>query len=192
MSSWCRIVLVCCLMFIGSFSHANLPGVSYQTGGEVPWPLSKQQIITVQNSQGVWQLESGQRFRLFNVEILSQQTGEDWIRVAELDDMNQVVAWGDGFFANGKKSLGGIWTSTGVKDGLGRYLYMYPNGDLEKRPFQVRLVEVKTPAGHVLGVSVIDTILNKAEHMLGQRLASQPLKCSKRPDSIEHLQCQEK
>ena len=167
-------------------------------GGEIPWPLSNQSVVTVANSQGLWKLENKDISRLFNVEMTRDKEGEsDWIRVSELNPKTyQVISWGEGLFKLGPKPLksqSSFWNLAveGVgdeKDRYGRYLTMFPNGDISQPPYLLRMVEVKTALGRVLGLSVIDTNKKSLEHFLGTRILSLPLDCIQVANKVE-LNC---
>ncbi len=169
-----------------------------QMGGEIPWPLSIQHAVTVKNSKGLWQLEGKSSSRLFNVEISSDaQSGFDWIRVAELNPKDySVINWGEGYFS--QSSVAGspdssystitLGPSLGKKDPHGRYLTMYSNGKASKHPYLIRMVEVETTLGNVLGLSLIEYSQNEFEHMLGTRVQKEPMSCLE-SDKDEKLDC---
>ena len=176
--------IVALVLFFVSFSAMAEPII---TGGEVPWPLAHQYRITAENSRGLWKLEQQQGMKYYNVEILDQVEGTTFVRVSELDPKTlKVVSWGEGFFkASQQKTtistdywadyfIGG---AHGIAD-VGRYLYMYPNGDITEAPYMLRLVEVRTSLNISLGISIypLASALNK-EHVLGSRLQEDPLNC---------------
>ena len=169
---------------ISAFSYNDVK----QFGGEIPWPLSVQEVVTVKNSKGLWQLEDKNNTRLFNVEMKDDdRSGWDWIRVSEIDPKTyDVISWGEGFFSPNQKlppipnssfSQINLDILNGKKDSHGRYLSMFPNGDTTKHPYMLRMVEVKTTLGNVLGLSVIEYVEKNYEHMLGTRIMKKPLSC---------------
>lgn len=172
------LVAVAILLTTSAFSYV-------QFGGEIPWPLSTQHIVTVENSRGLWELGNGQTSRLFNVEMRrDSRSGFDWIRVSEMDpETYKVISWGEGFFSPSPINQ----TDSGFsnislehhskKDSMGRYITMYGNGDLSGHPYLLRMVEVETTLGNVLGLSIIEYVDKKFEHLLGTRVMVDPLNC---------------
>jgi len=166
-------------------------------GGEVPWPLSNQKVVSVDNTRGLWKLRSGSFEKVFNVEMISHKNGMDWIRVSELDPKSfQVISWGEGFFrqvsaSNSQSSYSSISLGdlVGSADRLGRYIYMFPNGDIKEHSYLIRLVEVETSVGQVLGISVIRFMDQNYEHLLGQRLLKKPLSCQQDKRLPDDLSC---
>ncbi len=169
-------------------------------GGEIPWPLSVQHSISASNSKGLWEVKHQQTTKLLNVEI-SEDTisGFDWIRVSELEpETYNVIAWGEGFFSPGKSGDGGpqsSFSSVAIGSGLpaqdthGRYITMFPNNSgLEGSSYLLRIVEVETLIGNVLGVSVIEYKNQEFDHMLGRRLFENPLACVEN-EQRERLSC---
>jgi hypothetical protein len=177
-----------------------------EAGGEIPWPLSNQRVITMNNSKGLWRLENSLDTKLFNVEIMGGE-GSDWVRVAELHPRSlEVLSWGEGYFSNCKadtidsdcknlktlNSFSNIFLGPVEKndDHLGRYLDMFPNGDLDSNSYLLRLVEVKTSVGNVLGLSIINFEEKKYEHFLGTRLLANPMRCKKIEGVVNDLTCE--
>lgn len=166
-------------------------------GGEVPWPLSNQRPVTAENAAGLWRLDVDEYSMLFNVEMISYGQGVDWIRVSELDKNTlEVITWGEGFFksteiGSTESSYSSILLgdSMGASDRIGRYIYMFPNGDIQQRPYLVRLVEVETSVGSVLGMSVIKFSDSTLKHMLARRVLAKPLPCHQHPSLKESLRC---
>ena len=72
---------------------------------------------------------------------------------------------------------------------MGRYLYMYPNGDLSAKPYLLRMVEVETSIGRVLGLSVINYVEKSSKHYLGTRLLKEPLDCHATLGEFDSLEC---
>ncbi len=159
-------------------------------GGEIPWPLSVQHLMTVQNSKGLWKLGDGQQSKLYNVEMRADtSSGYDWIRVSELDpETYHVISWGEGYFSpapgqNAQSSYSDISLDTQMQqDKRGRYLTMYANGDLSSHPYLIRMVEVETTLGNVLGLSIIEYVEKKYDHFLGTREMTDPLSCFESDD----------
>jgi hypothetical protein len=189
-----RAIPVLLVVLLTGFTY---PGGNVQFGGEIPWPLSNQRAVSESTSQGLWDLQSHDTRKLFNVEIVTDhESGYDWIRVAEIDPENYtVMSWGEGIFRSGaftrtqwQSSFFDVTTQPGAKsDKYGRYITMFPNGDINEPPYLLRLVEVKTAVGHVLGLSVIHYIDYRYDHMLGQKILDQPLRCDERAG--EQLSC---
>lgn len=187
------------ILFIGAILLTNSAfsgGVQY--GGEIPWPLSNQHLMTTKNSQGLWEVtNSKQEKKLFNVEM-TQEAGSnfEYIRVSELDKSFKVIAWGEGFFT--KAPLPGkpessfsniiIGGELGGNDSHGRYITMYGNGKVKKTPYLLRMVEVDTQLGKVLGISVIQYASKKFDHMLGSRVMESPMSCVE-DDKDNSLDC---
>lgn len=154
-------------------------------GGEIPWPLSAQHIVTVQNSRGLWRLGDGKEHRIFNVEMRTDtSSGYDWIRVSEFDPKTyEVISWGEGYFSpNPGGQTQSSYTDVSLdteskKDRTGRYITMYANGDLNSHPYIIRMVEVETNIGNVLGLSFIDPGYKNFEHLLGTRVMVDPFGC---------------
>ncbi len=199
MINWSKkIVFVCLLLVLSGFTF---PGKVIQFGGEIPWPLSNQRPVSESSSKGLWDLESYGTRKMFNVEIVSEKSGYDWIRVAEIDPHTyEVLSWGEGIFrqvenviVKGKKqsSFFDLNTKPGSEkeDTYGRYITMFPNGDFTKQPYVIRLVEVKTSLGHVLGLSIIHYIEQTYEHLLGRRVLGTPLECDNTDLKEERLSC---
>ena len=193
---WKKLSLVISVVLVSSQLTAK-PWTDPFAGGEIPWPLSVQHMITVKNSRGLWKLEDNLGERMFNVEMSTDgRSGFDWIRVSELDPKSYVVkSWGEGFFSSGSKKGSDssysnitLGPSLGQKDPHGRYLTMFPNGDVTKKPFIIRMVEVDTSLGVVLGLSVITGFPQELEHMLGSRVMEDPLSCAK-SNKTEKLTC---
>ncbi len=184
------IVLAAVLTFSAGFKY-------YSFGGEIPWPLSSQHVVTMTNSRGLWKLDNKDSSMIFNVEIVSRDSGYDWIRVSELDpESYTVLSWGEGFFrtttdeAEDQSSFSDIYLDKEApQDRYGRYIYMFPNGDLNQSPYLIRLVEVETQLGYVLGLSIINLIDKDFEHYLGVRLHTEPLNCVEHEKKIENLSC---
>ena len=182
------------VLFLVGFTY---PGQNVQFGGEIPWPLSNQRAVSASTSQGLWDLKAHDTRKLYNVEIVTdEESGYDWIRVAEIDAENyQVISWGEGIFRTNaysyrkiQSSFFDVTTQPGKqKDVHGRYITMFPNGDINEPPYLLRLVEVQTSVGHVLGLSVIHYIEYRYEHMLGKRILEKPLRCNER--GREQLAC---
>jgi hypothetical protein len=187
------------LFFPSSLAWSQAPqDAPFTFGGEVPWPLSSQKVVTVENARGLWRLEMKGYTKLFNVEMISHSNGLDWIRVSELDSESyKVISWGEGFFRQGgsasqQSSYSNIQLGDflGPADRIGRYIYMFPNGDIKEQPYLIRLVEVETSIGHVLGLSVIRFIDMEFEHMLGRRVLATPLPCYRYKDIYhDDLEC---
>lgn len=161
------------------------------SGGEIPWPLAHQYEITAENSGGLWLLEQKSGTRYYNVEILDQFEGMTFLRVSELDPNTfEVISWGEGFFKHEKPTTISVdyWslyldTNKKIKTDVGRYLYMYPSGDIGERPYMIRLVEVRTTINISLGLSIYPFgSTENNEHILGSRLQTKPLHCE--PDVI--------
>lgn len=169
----------------------------YQFGGEIPWPLSNQRMVTVDHSAGLWRLENREAEKFFNLEMNQGEDGFDWIRISHLDTKTlKVISWGEGTFlrceadseletCRSKKTGGSSFSNILLdsqnkdqNDQFGRYIHMYPNGDFTRRPYLVRLVEVKTSLGNVLGVSVVNYVEKDFEHLLGVRVLGEPLACN--------------
>jgi hypothetical protein len=155
-------------------------------GGEIPWPLSVQHPVTVEHSKGLWKLGDGQSSRLFNVEMRTDsQSGFVWIRVAEMDpESMQVYAWGDGYFSPSHTSdIDSSYSNIHFdkpgqnQDKMGRYVTMFPNGDTQARPYVLRMVEVETTLGNVLGLSILDYKKMDYDHFLGTRVMDEPMSC---------------
>lgn len=171
-----------------------------QFGGEIPWPLSVQHVVTVENSKGLWKLSNKKQTRLFNVEMAKDsRSGFDWIRVAEMDPKTyKVLSWGEGFFTPSKlpgtpessfsNILLGWGQKIGGKDKLGRYISMFPNGDLDEKPYLLRMVEVESSLGTGLGLSFMDLTSKKFDHMLGSRVQDEPFSCINN-DKTDQLEC---
>ncbi len=184
------VVLLVCLHISSAFAYINF-------GGEIPWPLSSQHVVTMTNSRGLWKLDNKTSSMVFNVEIVSRDNGYDWIRVSELDPKSyRVISWGEGFFrtsdneASDQSSFSDIYLDKETpQDRHGRYIYMFPNGDLSQPPYLIRLVEVETPLGYVLGLSIINLVEKDYEHYLGVRLHTQPLNCVEHEKNEENLNC---
>ena len=187
------------ILFVLAVALTNSAFSNINFGGEIPWPLSIQHAVTVQNSKGLWRLKSGQDTRVFNVEMRKDsRSGFDWIRVSEFNpETYEVISWGEGFFSPNKPvtqpessfSNVGIETSAGKVDSLGRYIHMFANGDLNSHPYLLRMVEVETQLGNVLGISVIDYTGKKYKHMLGTRVFKEPFGCFETKDDKEELKC---
>ncbi len=175
------------LLFAAIAVALSLSAFSYvQMGGEIPWPLSIQHAVTVQNSKGLWRLGDGQQSRLFNVEMRADsRSGFDWIRVSELHpESYEVISWGEGYFSptainHTESSYSNVNLETGIgkKDSRGRYITMYTNGDLTDHPYMIRLVEVETTLGNVLGLSILEYVEKSFDHLLGTRVMVEPLSC---------------
>lgn len=183
--------MILCFVLISNFAQAF-----YNFGGEVPWPLANQHVVTVQNSRGLWKLGNKTSQMLFNVEIVSRENGYDWIRVSELHPTSyRVLSWGEGFFraqsdSDEGSSFSDIHLEKGkIQDRYGRYIYMFPNGDLAQHPYVIRLVEVETTLGTVLGLSIISLVDKEYEHYLGTRIHAQPMKCEEAEEKTENLSC---
>lgn len=187
--SWLASVLVSLLLFTQIAFAKPL-----QAGGEIPWPLSNQHVVTVNHGTGLWSLDSYDSSMYFNVEIQTNEKGYDWIRVAELNkETFEVISWGEGFFSNELKEVASGYTNFSVnpqKDAYGRYLHMFPKGDLKKNPYVLRLVEVETPIGFLLGLSIIHVVEGDYEHFLGQRVLKNPLKCKEGKVDTDNLTCE--
>ncbi len=172
------ILAVVTTLSISAFSYVNF-------GGEIPWPLSVQHAVTVKNSKGLWRLGDGQQSRMFNVEMRKDsRSGFDWIRVSEMNpETYEVISWGEGYFSpenisSVDSSYSNVNLDSGGKtDQHGRYLTLYPNGDLNSHPFLIRMVEVETTLGNVLGLSIIEYVEKKYVHLLGTRVLKEPLGC---------------
>lgn len=188
------------VLFVFFFSPTLMADFAIGTGtfgGEVPWPLSNQKVVSADNTRGLWKLRAGSYEKVFNVEMISHKNGTDWIRVSELDPKSfQVISWGEGFFrqmsaSNSQSSYSSISLGdfVGPADRLGRYIYMFPNGDIKERPYLVRLVEVETSVGNVLGISVIRFMDQDFEHLLGRRLMKNPLACQQDKRLPDDLSC---
>ena len=203
MFGFLRRVAPILIVFVFAISASAFSDKSKVThfGGEIPWPLSIQHVVTVQNSKGLWKLESKNKKRMFNVEMESDiRSGFDWIRVSELDPKTyEVISWGEGFFTPPKKStpessFSNILTDVGPvnstgKDKYGRYLSMFRNGDFNEHPYMLRMVEVETTLGHVLGLTVIEYSNGmKYQHFLGTRVLEVPLGCVEN-DRSDNLKC---
>ncbi|MCJ8278126.1 MAG: hypothetical protein MJK18_14895 [Bdellovibrionales bacterium] len=176
-------------VIVGMTLCFSLAAQGFTFGGEIPWPIDSQFTVTAENSRGLWMLKHNGVQRLYNVEILDEVEGMTFIRVTEMDyETFQVISWGEGFFrtTTKKKIIGtGFWTdyldvtTPAVKD-VGRYLHMYPNGDILEKPYMLRLVEVRTQIGVALGLSMYPLAggtVSQYEHSLGSRLQKQPLHC---------------
>jgi hypothetical protein len=182
-----KLIMVSLLIFTSLFCLSAFSYVPPHFGGEIPWPLSRQRIVTVENSQGLWRLkDQSNRARLFNVEMVHQSDEHrDWIRVSELNpETYEVLTWGEGFFADFSKgekdsSFFDVTLDSAFpkNDPHGRYLSMFKNGDINNTPFVVRLVEVKTTIGHVLGLSIFSKASIEGDHMLGTRVSKRPMLC---------------
>lgn len=167
-------------------------------GGEIPWPLSNQHVVTVSNSRGLWQLENKSMSKLFNVEMKAHVSGYNWIRISELDPKTyEVISWGEGFFdldidtSDSQSSFSNILVESDeqVNDRFGRYITMYPNGDLHAHPYLIRIVEVETSIGNVLGMSVLDYRNYNFTHLLGKRVLLDPLSCREDIKRADNLKC---
>lgn len=199
-----KFLLLSLVVSVSFVAHGFSP---LNFGGEIPWPLSNQRMITVDKSSGLWELENIFTRKLYNVEMIESEDGFDWIRIANIDpETYEVISWGEGTFINctlqadgdgcrqqnGASSFSNILLDSQVKDQndqFGRYIHMYPNGDLTLSPYLVRLVEVKTGLGNVLGVSVVDYVGKSFEHLLGSRLLSTPLSCVVANEKSKNLDC---
>lgn len=187
-------------VFVGClfFSIMVFAQVPTQFGGEIPWPLSNQHVVTVKNSKGLWSMGQKGKKKIFNVEMITnQRSGTDWIRVSELDPKTyEVISWGEGFFTETEyssiESRSSFWDVTVGKDEVdrhGRYLNMFPNGSLEEHPYLLRVVEVETAVGNVLGLSVLHYVEKQYDHFLGQRIMKEPLSCQMQEDEAEEMSC---
>ena len=188
------------VLFVFFLSQPLMAELGFGTGtfgGEVPWPLSNQKVVSVDNTRGLWKLRAGSYEKVFNVEMISHTNGIDWIRVSELDPKSfKVISWGEGFFrrvstASSQSSYSSISLGdfVGPADRLGRYIYMFPNGDIKEHPYLVRLVEVETSVGNVLGISLIRFMDQDFEHLLGRRLLKKPLSCHNEAREPDDLAC---
>ena len=184
------------MFFVLAVALTNSAFSNISFGGEIPWPLSIQHAVTVKNTKGLWKMKSGKDTRLFNVEMRKDsRSGFDWIRVSELNpETYKVLSWGEGFFTPGEKeaTIQSSFSSVGLEtngkvDTRGKYLHMFTNGDLESQPYLIRMVEVETTLGNVLGLSVIDYSDNDYDHMLGTRIMKKPLGCFESDD--DNLTC---
>lgn len=185
-----KTLLFSVVLLVSSLTFASpLP----QAGGEIPWPLSNQHVVTVNHGQGLWNLNSNTDSIYFNVEVVAKDNGYDWIRVAELDKVTfEVLSWGEGFFSKNKKKTCSTYSNIGVSqsmDAPGRYIYMFPSGDLKNHPYLIRIVEVETPVGFMLGVSIINMIEKEYEHFLGSLVLKHPLACQEENSSKGELVC---
>lgn len=181
---------------------------NFNFGGEIPWPLANQREVTESNSVGMWKLYYKNEVKTFNVEMIENQNGFDWIRVSELHpETYEVISWGEGFFlrcdknpvgayckmkqGGGTSSYSNIFLSNlgSGKDRYGRYIEMYPNGSFEKSSYLLRLVEVQTSIGNVLGLSIINHTEKNLFHYLGVRHLDAPLNCTESLDNFETLSC---
>ena len=184
-------------LFLVSLAGFTYNGIPLKAGGEVPWPLSNQEVISVDRSKGLWKLSNQEDEKIFNVEMVADpRSGFDWVRVSELDPKSwEVVSWGEGFFSqnpntlNGQSSYFDVTLNAPINDKLGRYLTMFPNGDLNQDSYLLRLVEVKTSVGNVLGLSVISYSTMDSEHFLGTRMLKAPLACNEDPKAGQSLVC---
>lgn len=186
--------VVAVAMTNSAFSIGGLP----QSGGEIPWPLSIQHVVTVENSQGLWRLHGKEGDRLFNVEITSDsQSNFDWIRVAELNpNTYAVMSWGEGFFTPGKTSANPessyskivLGKGVGGNDKHGRYITMGSNGFHVGESYLLRMVEVDSAIGKVLGLTIISFNNSKMENLLGTREMNEPMDCSE-DIKTEKLKC---
>lgn len=185
-------------IFFFTLTGFYTPSGVVQSGGEIPWPLSNQEVVSATHSQGLWKLGNQDGDKIFNVEIVTDPRSRfDWIRVAEMDvNTWEVVSWGEGFFSHAPKIYQGPSSffdvsvrPGGANDKMGRYLTMFPNGDLKNDSYLVRLVEVKTSLGNVLGLSILDFRSMQFDHYLGTRMMTQPLTCDEKPVRNENLTC---
>ena len=150
-------------------------------GGEIPWPLSRQHEMTVQNSQGLWLAWTPSGRRYYNVEIVDGIFGATWMRVSEIDaESQEVISMGENFF------FGGSSKCKESKD-RGRYLTMFSNGD-EKKPHKLRLVELDFEWGSYLGISIYpDVIDDEGDHRVGHRTRRKPVSCEW--ENTSHFSC---
>lgn len=196
MYQWIKklVPLAFCVLFLSGYTVGN--GV--QAGGEIPWPLSNQRVVTVKNSQGLWELGIGKKRQLFNLEMKhDSRSGYDWVRVAKINQKTfKVTSWGEAFFRrgpvkvqNGYSSFFSVGLNPAGPDKHGRYLNMYPNGDLDSQPYVLRMVEVQTSIGRVLGLSVINYVEQNTDHYLGTRLLEEPLYCGETYYGSDSLEC---
>lgn len=186
------------VLLVGLFTLIQPAWADNDRGGEIPWPLSVQHVVTVENSQGLWRLENGTSTRLFNVEMKKDvSSGYIWIRVSELGPKTYtVLAWGEGYFTPAKTSISAPKSSFSninleagdySKDSLGRYITMYSNDEDNDSTYMLRMVEVETSLGNVLGLSILGW--NKhLNHMLGTRVMINPLDCFE-TKATNTLQC---
>ena len=191
---WIKAVFVIVVVCFTVSSHGDITA-----GGEIPWPLAHQYEITPENSRGLWKLEQKTGLKYYNVEILDQVGGTTFIRVSELDSETlKVVSWGEGFFKeSSKKTATDFWSIYLDADKIassldvGRYLYMYPNGDISKRAHMIRLVEIRTVQSISLGLSIFSAGISveDKEHILGARMQEKPLDCRIDDDALENLTC---
>lgn len=188
--------VVSCLVLAFCLNASAYSIVQY--GGEIPWPLSVQHVVTVSNSQGLWKLQNKSMSKVFNVEMRTEENGLDWIRVSELHPKTyEVISWGEGYFnlkvdtASGQSSFSNILVDTNesLNDRYGRYISMYPNGDLYAHPYMIRIVEVESTLGNVLGLSIINYVEMSYEHLLGARIMKDPLACHQNRENEDNLTC---
>ena len=70
-----RAIPVLLVVLLTGFTY---PGGNVQFGGEIPWPLSNQRAVSESTSQGLWDLQSHDTRKLFNVEIVTDhESGEN-------------------------------------------------------------------------------------------------------------------
>lgn len=192
------------LSFVVVFVALQVGAGSYvMLGGEIPWPLADQRVVTVDNSKGLWKLRSDKSVKYFNVEMLTRTSGRQWIRVSHLDPMTfEVLSWGVGVFescsesntvgcseARLRSSFSDIFLGSveAQPEDLGRYITMLPNANLKDFTYLVRLVEIETSMGRFLGLSTLKS--KRDEHFLGTRVLEEPLRCVEDSNQVNHLSC---
>lgn len=186
------------MVFFFSFQTLAKP---ITMGGEIPWPLAHQYRITAENSRGLWKLTSQQGAKYYNVEILDQVNDITFVRVSEIDMKTfKVISWGEGFFKDSQQSQNSLWSlyfdiSVPNTVDVGRYFYMYPNGDITENPYMVRLVEVRNQFMTSLGISIYrNSATGGKQHVLGDRMQADPLDCRlddvQDPEVIDSLTCE--
>ena len=166
--------------------------------GEIPWPLAKQDIVTQKNTAGVWIIGDGLSQRIFNIEMRELGDGDYiWMRVAELmPDTLNMIAWGEIITSAKDSKVSGKayglpdWLEIVEDDGLGTYVIIAPNSvKTMGNPTLLRMVEVQTALGTVLGLSIMQLRGGEQKHFLGTRYSKKPLSCFRSESDTSRLSC---
>lgn len=163
-------------------SSVNMYGDLVIFGDEIPWPFSEQFEISKEHSEGLWMIKhlDGSESYL-NLEMVETQDHHvSWMRVSELDvDTLEVISWGEGYFCNSSTTQAIVFeNSIPIQDEIGKYVYMFQNGNFNIAPYLLRLVEVNSGTGPVLGVSTYFASKEvEPTHVLGLRVLKKPFEC---------------